>query len=139
MTKEMPSYGDAWMRRGQARSALGEDEDALADLQRCIQLSASSSEPQRRADALHERGKIFQRQRDFCRAVAELQQSVELNPRNMQASPLLCLAVTCCPSILRSKSGNLRQSVIYFCMLRAVTPAYELRAFPYAKCFMLCA
>jgi hypothetical protein len=39
--QEVPSYGDAWMRRGQARAALGEDEDALADLQRCLELTGN--------------------------------------------------------------------------------------------------
>ena len=39
--EKVPAYGDAWMRRGQARAALGEDEDALVDLARCLQLSAT--------------------------------------------------------------------------------------------------
>ena len=46
----VPAYGDAWMRRGQARAALGEDEDALVDLARC--LSLSSAEPARQACAV---------------------------------------------------------------------------------------
>jgi len=37
--KAMPGYGDAWMRRGQARTALGEDEDALQDFDRCLKLT----------------------------------------------------------------------------------------------------
>ena len=37
--RAVPTYGDAWMRRGQARAALGEDEDALVDLQRCLELT----------------------------------------------------------------------------------------------------
>ena len=34
--KEMPAYADAWMRRGQARAAMGEDEDALQDFEQCL-------------------------------------------------------------------------------------------------------
>ena len=49
--EKVPAYGDAWMRRGQARAALGEDEDALVDLARCLQLSAA--EPSRQVLALH--------------------------------------------------------------------------------------
>lgn len=34
-----PRYADSWKRRGQARSALGDSEGALADLQRAIDLA----------------------------------------------------------------------------------------------------
>ena len=43
--KEMPVYADAWMRRGQARAAMGEDEDALQDFEQCLKLT---SEPARK-------------------------------------------------------------------------------------------
>ena len=43
--KEMPAYADAWMRRGQARAAMGEDEDALQDFEQCLKLT---SEPARK-------------------------------------------------------------------------------------------
>ncbi|BDA45969.1 probable UDP-N-acetylglucosamine-peptide N-acetylglucosam at N-terminal half [Coccomyxa sp. Obi] len=94
----VPAYGDAWMRRGQARAALGDDEDALADLARC--LSLSSSEPARQArllicfgslnlgltaEARLERGKILHKQRNYRAAVAELQRAVDLNPHSKQA------------------------------------------------------
>lgn len=46
--KSVPSYGDAWMRRGQARAALGQDEDALADLQTCLELTPSRCVPPRK-------------------------------------------------------------------------------------------
>ena len=36
---EMPTYGDAWMRRGQARAAMGKDDDALQDFQQCLKLT----------------------------------------------------------------------------------------------------
>ena len=42
--REMPAYADAWMRRGQARAAMGTDEDALQDFQQCLKLT---SEPAR--------------------------------------------------------------------------------------------
>jgi tetratricopeptide (TPR) repeat protein len=87
VVKEMPGYADAWMRRAQARAALGEDEDALADLDTCLGLAAG--ERPRQADARLERAKIFQKRRDFRRAVAELQRSVELNPDNLQVRPRL--------------------------------------------------
>lgn len=38
--REMPTYGDAWMRRGQARAAMGEDEAAMCDFEQCAQLTA---------------------------------------------------------------------------------------------------
>jgi tetratricopeptide (TPR) repeat protein len=34
-----PRYSDSWKRRGQARSALGDHEGALADLQKAIDLA----------------------------------------------------------------------------------------------------
>ena len=40
--REMPSYGDAWMRRGQARAAMGEDEAAMRDFEQCAKLTADS-------------------------------------------------------------------------------------------------
>ena len=43
--KSVPSYGDAWMRRGQARAALGQDEDALADLLHCLELTPGRCAP----------------------------------------------------------------------------------------------
>lgn len=43
--KEMPAYGDAWMRRGQSRAAMGNDEDALQDFEQCLALT---SEPARK-------------------------------------------------------------------------------------------
>ena len=36
---EMPTYGDAWMRRGQARAAMGKDDDALQDFLQCLKLT----------------------------------------------------------------------------------------------------
>ena len=33
-----PRYADSWKRRGQARSALGENEGALSDLQKAVDL-----------------------------------------------------------------------------------------------------
>ncbi len=33
-----PRYADTWKRRGQARSALGETQEALVDLQKAIDL-----------------------------------------------------------------------------------------------------
>lgn len=50
---EVPSYGDAWMRRGQARAALGEDEDALADLTRCLSLTTADPHRQARPQPAH--------------------------------------------------------------------------------------
>ena len=45
---EMPTYGDAWMRRGQARAAMGKDDDALHDFQQCLKLT---SEPARQVSS----------------------------------------------------------------------------------------
>ena len=38
--REMPTYGDAWMRRGQARAAMGEEEAAMHDFEQCARLTA---------------------------------------------------------------------------------------------------
>lgn len=41
--KEMPVYADAWMRRGQARAAMGKDEDSLQDFEQCLKLTSESA------------------------------------------------------------------------------------------------
>lgn len=49
-----PRYADGWKRRGQARSALGDSEGALADLQKAIDLAplfGGQDSPQVRACA----------------------------------------------------------------------------------------
>ena len=38
--REMPTYADAWMRRGQARAAMGEEKAAMRDFEQCAQLTA---------------------------------------------------------------------------------------------------
>ncbi len=40
--EEMPAYADAWMRRGQARAAMGEDGDALQDFEQCLKLTSET-------------------------------------------------------------------------------------------------
>ena len=48
---EMPTYGDAWMRRGQARAAMGRDDDAMQDFQECLKLTPEPARKVSRARA----------------------------------------------------------------------------------------
>ena len=85
----MPSYGDGWKRRGQARAALGQAEAALADFTQALQLVA---EPQGRAEALAERGTLLQKQRDLRRAAKDLEEAVALDQGSKQVQRV-CRAV----------------------------------------------
>ncbi len=82
-----PRFADSYKRRGQARSAMGDLDGALQDFKSCIE---RSRDPRTRADCYMERGSIYQKQRDYSKAEAELH--VCCNP-----CPLACKHV--CPGM----------------------------------------
>ncbi|WIA39655.1 hypothetical protein OEZ86_005727 [Tetradesmus obliquus] len=83
-------YPDTYKRRGQARSALGDVQGALTDLEKAAQLLAelpggAADAAGGPADCHAERGMLFHKQRDYRRAVKELAKATELDPSNAQA------------------------------------------------------
>lgn len=64
-----PRFPDCWKRRGQAHGGMGALDPALADFKQCIALSR---DPKVRAECYLERGTIYQKQRDYRQAEAEL-------------------------------------------------------------------
>ncbi|WIA39656.1 hypothetical protein OEZ86_005727 [Tetradesmus obliquus] len=85
-----PRYPDTYKRRGQARSALGDVQGALTDLEKAAQLLAelpggAADAAGGPADCHAERGMLFHKQRDYRRAVKELAKATELDPSNAQA------------------------------------------------------
>ena len=68
-----PRFADSYKRRGQARSAMGDMDGALQDFKSCIE---RSRDPRVRADCYLERGSIYQKQRDYRKAEAELHVSL---------------------------------------------------------------
>ena len=64
-----PRFADSYKRRGQARSAMGDLEGALQDFKSCIE---RLRDPRVRAECYLERGSIYQKQRDYRKAEAEL-------------------------------------------------------------------
>lgn len=99
-----PRYAESWKRRGQARGALGQNEDALADLQKALQLS---QDHQSKAECLTEQGMLYHKLKDYrhrCTvsnsldllrlhrsAVEVLEKSLGLNAKSAQASNMLGL------------------------------------------------
>lgn len=57
-----PQYPDTWKRRGQAKSALGDYEGALSDLQKCVDFAPNAKE---KAESMIERAMVFQKVKDF--------------------------------------------------------------------------
>eukprot|EP00878_Enallax_costatus_P029471 GHUV01031958.1.p1 GENE.GHUV01031958.1~~GHUV01031958.1.p1 ORF type:complete len:414 (+),score=144.70 GHUV01031958.1:3-1244(+) len=87
-----PRYPDTYKRRGQARSALGDHQGALDDLDKAAQLvkefpgaEALQQGPGAEADCLAERGMLYQKLRDYRRAVRELSKATALEANNPQA------------------------------------------------------
>ena len=60
--KVYPMYGESWKRRGQARGALGQNEDAIADLQKALELSPDHHS---KAECLTEQGMLYHKLKDF--------------------------------------------------------------------------
>ncbi|MEW5314536.1 MAG: hypothetical protein WDW38_006026 [Sanguina aurantia] len=102
-----PRYADGWKRRGQARSALGDTEGALQDLQKAADLmplwGGGADTSTSRAECLVEKGMIHHKARDFRRACSELAQAVKLDPLNTQAWNVLGLCSV--------SQGNIREGV----------------------------
>ena len=72
-----PRFPDSYKRRGQARSAMGDLDGALQDFKSCIE---RSRDPRVRADCYQERGTIYQKQRDYRKAEAELHVRFRTSP-----------------------------------------------------------
>ena len=64
----IPSYPDAWKRRGQARAAGGDVEGALDDLAHAARLCAGGGDAAGAAAAQLERASLFRRRRDAARS-----------------------------------------------------------------------
>ena len=77
-----PRYFDTYKRRGQARSALGQQTEALSDLKKAFDLIGTMGQGDvlAKADCLLERGMIYQRQKDYRRACVEVKEAVKLDP-----------------------------------------------------------
>lgn len=73
--KIAPANVDALKRRAQVNSALGLDEDALQDLEKCVTLDMS-------ADSHHQRGVSYYKLRNYRRALADFQASARLDHGN---------------------------------------------------------
>jgi len=86
-----PRYSESWKRRGQARSALGENEAALQDLKKAEELTADRVG---KADCCQERGTILQKQRNYRLAAVEFEAATRLDPRNAAAMNMLGLCYT---------------------------------------------
>ncbi|KAL3144958.1 hypothetical protein ABBQ32_003464 [Trebouxia sp. C0010 RCD-2024] len=86
-----PTFADGWKRRGQARSAMGQHQEALEDLQHAIDLFPDTDA---KAECHTERGMVYQKLHDFARAVKDLKQAVKYQPKNLQAWNLLGLCQT---------------------------------------------
>ncbi|KAL3145349.1 hypothetical protein ABBQ38_001606 [Trebouxia sp. C0009 RCD-2024] len=86
-----PTFADGWKRRGQARSAMGQNQEALEDLQHAIDLFPDTDA---KAECHTERGMVYQKLHDFARAVKDLKQAVKYQPKNLQAWNLLGLCQT---------------------------------------------
>ncbi|KAK9834212.1 hypothetical protein WJX84_007873, partial [Apatococcus fuscideae] len=86
--RQMPSYGDGWKRRGQARAALEQHEEALEDLLKARDLQRhdpmAASQPET-GEIEVELGILHQKMRNFRKAVLELQKATKLGPENAQA------------------------------------------------------
>lgn len=82
----MPEYGDAWKRRGQARSALGENEGALEDLQTSLKLAVDTLS---RAEIQLEMGMVHQKLQDFRAAVTQLSAAAKVLNNNAQVWNML--------------------------------------------------
>eukprot|EP00210_Caulerpa_lentillifera_P002409 g2310.t1 len=86
----MPMYPESWKRRSQARSALGQNEQALKDLDRAIELSGDSLF---KAECIFEQGMIYHKLKNYKKAVGVLQKSLGLNPKSAQAMNMLGLCL----------------------------------------------
>lgn len=73
--KVAPSNVDALKRRAQVSAALGLDEEALEDLEKCVKLDMS-------ADSHHQRGVSYYKLRNYKRALADFQSSARLDHGN---------------------------------------------------------
>lgn len=70
-----PDNIDALKRRAQVNSALGLEEQALTDLEKCVALDMS-------ADSYHQRGVSFYKLRNYRRGLADFQTSARLDHIN---------------------------------------------------------
>lgn len=73
--KISPKNVDALKRRAQVNSALGAEDDALVDLERCVSLDMS-------ADSYHQRGVSLYKLRNYRRALSDFQTSTRLDHGN---------------------------------------------------------
>jgi tetratricopeptide (TPR) repeat protein len=75
----VPEDAAALARRGTASAARGDNEHALADLTRAVELSPNS------ADYLYERGQVLLRTRELQKALNDFNAALELKPDYIQA------------------------------------------------------
>jgi tetratricopeptide (TPR) repeat protein len=113
-----PRYADTWKRRGQARSALGTcDDTALTDLAKAVELlplMGAGDSAISRAECLLERAMVYQRRRDYRRAVTQLKEAVKLDPENHQMWNVLGLCAT--------SQGDIRDGVAAYERAVALKP-----------------
>ena len=57
-----PAYAESWKRRGQARGALGLNEEAIKDLEKALQLSPDN---RAKAECLTEQGLLHHKLKDY--------------------------------------------------------------------------
>eukprot|EP00002_Diphylleia_rotans_P011528 TRINITY_DN2276_c0_g1_i5.p1 TRINITY_DN2276_c0_g1~~TRINITY_DN2276_c0_g1_i5.p1 ORF type:complete len:721 (+),score=162.18 TRINITY_DN2276_c0_g1_i5:58-2220(+) len=77
VTKIDPTIPEAWKRRGQVHTAMGLEKEALADMNESVRLSPD-------ADSYQQRGTIYQKQKNYRRALADFRKAYELDPTNTQ-------------------------------------------------------
>jgi tetratricopeptide (TPR) repeat protein len=102
-----PRYYDTYKRRGQARSALGQQTEALADLKKAYDLigTMGQGDVAAKADCLLERGMIYQRQKDYRRACVEVKEAVKLDPTSFMAWNVLGLCIMSQGDIMEGIAG----------------------------------
>ena len=77
-----PKYAFAYYRRAEARQNTGENDKAIADLQKAAQLF---SEQGNKSDAFRSQGSMQMLKKDYPGAIAAFSQAIKLNPKDTDA------------------------------------------------------
>ncbi|MEO0932600.1 MAG: trypsin-like peptidase domain-containing protein, partial [Cyanobacteria bacterium J06641_2] len=77
-----PKYAFAYYRRAEARQNTGENDKAIADLQKAAQLF---SEQGNKSDAFRSQGSMRMLKKDYPGAIAAFSEAIKLNPKDTDA------------------------------------------------------
>eukprot|EP00727_Mastigamoeba_balamuthi_P006759 m51a1_g2703 putative tetratricopeptide repeat (843) ;mRNA; r:807055-809826 len=104
---------DAWLRRGQARAAVGGcDDDALVDLDRAVAIGGSTL-----SEALQQRGQLHMRRKDYRCALADYKAAVEQG----QGTALLWNHV----GLAATGLGDLEDGIAAFARATVLDPSFK--------------